>query len=298
MTAEEYQRERTPLLEEYESRVRAWLKDVSNFKELSEQIPFFRDGVVCPEVWFQEDNSFRPLFVLKEISLGINCVPELPQYLETWGYPKRFEFVENPFDDVRVGTFKQWQRIACLAKGMEQVHEGVNDRSYRELDFSFKPGGEEYSGDVEGYKTEKFQLRTANPVYNSIINRIAILEIKKVGAGQSVRSKLSLATKYYSRHIEPFEDLICRQIELMNPTVVVCLGRESGACISKLLENVKAMTADRPWIDGWHHSRSSNLHFFDEPIAEYEKLLRHRCRHIESGSILDAKPDEDEWEDI
>lgn len=272
ISPQEYQRERITLMEEYESRVRTWLLDGGD-KDLSEMIPFFRDGVVCPEVWFQEDNCFRPLFILKEVSLGINYIHELPQYLETWGYPRYFEFAENPFDDIRVGTFRQWRRIARLAKGLEQVQSKEFDCPYSELDLGFKDGGEVYTGDIEGYKSKQNCQRTSNPVYNSIMDRIAVMEIKKVGAGVNATSELSLATKFYSEHIVPFQDLICRQIKLIDPTVIICLGRESGACISRLLKDVKKDTGNRLWIDGYHHTRSSNEHFYEEPIAAYKKHL-------------------------
>ena len=213
------------------------------------------------------------MFILKETSLGINDVDDLSQFLEKWGNPQRFEFVENPFDDIRVGTFRQWRKIARLAKGLEDAFNGVS-ASYLEYDLSFKLGGEKYHGDVEGYRTDN-PIRTANPTYNSIIDKIAVVEIKKVGAGQTVNSNLSLATRHYSEHIAPFEDLLCRQIKLINPTVIVCLGREWGNCISHLLKQVQDKTGERLWIEGHHHAaRISNLRFYEEPIATYKKHLK------------------------
>lgn len=272
MNSLQYRKEKESLMVEYENRVRAWLSDDNNI-ELAEQIPFFRDGITCPEVWFQENNSFRPLFILKEVSLGVDKIQELPQFLETWGHPHYFEFAENPFDDIRVGTFSQWRRIARLAKGLEEIHAGASDCDYYKYNFDFMPGGAVYTGNVDGYKSDMNCQRTSNSIYNSIIDKIAVLEIKKVGAGRNAKSELSLATKHYTEHITPFQDLICRQIELINPTVVICLGRENGACISRLLEHVKANTEDRLWIDGYHHTYSSNLHFYNEPIAAYKKHL-------------------------
>lgn len=272
MTATEYRKAHGELLEEYETKVRKWLAE-DGAKDIEKRIPFFRDGVTCPETWFREGNTFRPLFILKEVSLGINTVEELGGYLETWGNPQRFEFVENPFDDVKIGRFPQWKRIARLAKGMEDVHEGADTCDYYKYDLDFKEGGEPYKGDITGYKLYNHQ-RTANAAYNDIISKIAILEIKKIGAGQTVNSKLSCATKYYSRHIERFCDLLCRQIELIDPTVIVCLGRQSGACISELLTEVKlADKKDRLWIDGHHHTRSSNIDFYYKPLEIYKNHL-------------------------
>ena len=59
-----------------------------------------------------------------------------------------------------------------------------------------------------------------------MIEKIAVLEVKKIGGGRDVNSELSIATKHYTEHIVPFCDLICREIELINPTVIVCCSRE------------------------------------------------------------------------
>ena len=268
----EYRRQNQSLMEEYENRVRNWLSGKGN-PELANKIPFFRDGIATPEVWFQAGNDFRPMIILKEVSLGINEVCELEQFLNLWGHPKYFDFIENPFDDLKIGTFTQWQRIARLVKGLEEIHYGASDCDYYKYNFSFQPGGALYAGDIEGYKTVNPQ-RTANPIYNGIVDRMAVIEIKKVGAGQTVNSELSLATGHYADHIEPFSDLLCRQIELINPTVIICLGREWGNCTSHLLKEIKENTGDRLWIDGYHHTRSSNLNFYENPLNVYKEFIK------------------------
>ena len=269
-SAKQYRIENEKLLTEYEERVRKWLLKKGK-KELSEKIPFFRDGVTCPEVWFEKGNNFRPLFVLKEVSLGIDTIEELESYLKTWGNPKYFEFVENPFDDIKIGKFTQWRRIAKLAKGLKEIHCGADMCDYYKYDLGYKDGGEEYQGNIEGYK--KYFSRTSNQVYNEIINQIAVLEIKKIGAGTNVASELSVETEYYTSHIEPFEELICKQIMLIDPTVIICLGRENGKCISEQLKPIKEKTGNRIWIDGYHHIMSSNEKFYYKPIREYKKEL-------------------------
>lgn len=271
MTATEYRRENNKLLTEYENNVRSWLAQHSD-NVIADKIPYFKDGVVCPEEWFEPGNDFRPMIVLKEVSLGINTVNELDKFLGLWGNQKHFEFVENPFDDVRIGTFSQWRRIAHLLKGLEEIHNGATECDYYKYDFSFKNGGEIYDGDIEGYQKYNRQ-RTANENYNAIMNRMALFEIKKIGAGVSVGSELSIATKHFTEHIAPFKELMCKQIELINPTVIICCGRENGSCISKLLNEVKENTSDRIWIDGYHHIYSSNLNFYERPLMEYREQL-------------------------
>ena len=133
-----------------------------------------------------------------------------------------------------------------------------------------------YAGDIEGYKRYNRE-RTSNAIYSDIVNKMALIEIKKLGAGQTVGSELSLKTGYYTEHIEPFKDLLCRQLELVNPTVVICCGRENG-CISNLLDYVKKNTKERLWIDGYHHTRSSNLHFYEEPLTAYKEYRTTQTR--------------------
>ena len=100
-------------MQEYEQRVRKWLKQDDKYG-IADKIPYFRDGVTNPEVWFAEGNDFRPLFILKEVSTGKDTVEELQDFLQIWKNKTCFDFAEYPFDDVKVGTFSQWKRVARL----------------------------------------------------------------------------------------------------------------------------------------------------------------------------------------
>lgn len=191
ITAEEYRVENKKLMEEYEAKVREWLKK-EGCNNIADDIPFFRDGVTNPDVWFKEGNEFRPLFILKEVSIGKDKTRELYDFLKEWGNTKTFEFVENPFDDIKIGTFRQWMRIARFAKALEETSKGNYSYNYSAMDFSYKKGREIYIGDIDGYK--KYKPRTANQNYLNTVDKIAILEIKKVGGGTNVASEISCAT--------------------------------------------------------------------------------------------------------
>ena len=285
MTANEYKIKKEELLTEYEDAVRKWLSEdykrpggrkiYKGDPEFAQKIPFYRDGVVCPEVWFEKGNNFRPLIILKEVSMGKEKNCEINDYLNEWGGKKRFEFVENPFDDVRIGTFSQWRRIARLVRSLEAVYNGETDFDYTKCDLSFEHSGECYSGNIDGYKDKKnYYERTGNKEYRRITDRMAVIEIKKIGAGTDVKSEISLAGRPYTDHIEPFKGLIKKQIELINPTVIICCGREYSNCISELLKEVRSETENSiAWIDGYHHILSSDEKFFDEPISEFSKDL-------------------------
>ena len=281
-TAVEYRLEKEKLLSTYETRVREWLKSNDAPEYIADNIPYYRDGVVCPEVWFSEGNDFRPLFVLKEVSLGTDTVDGLKKYNETWGNQRSFEFVENPFDDIQVGTFSQWKRVATLAKGLEDIHRGCDESDYygSDKDFSFIPG-DVYAGHITGYNDSSYSPRNGNKNYNDIIKKIAVLELKKVGGGTAANTELSIATKYYTEHIAPFEDLLLEQIRLIDPTVIICLGRENGQCTRYLLKNIEALLKDIIWIDGYHHIMSSNEKFYYGPLREYKQQLRNHPYSVE-----------------
>lgn len=284
-TAKEYYEENGKFMIEYEEAVRDWLsKDYKRpngrktFKgnpELAQKIPFFRDGVVCPEVWFEKGNDFRPLIILKEVSLGIDKEESLNDYLKIWGNTKHFDFVTYPFNDVRIGTFPQWRRNARLIRMLESVHNNEPDFDYNVYDLSFKHSGEFYSGKIEGYYDKRnFYERTGNEEYRRITDRMAIMEIKKIGGGVSAGSEISVASRYFADHVIPFKDLLKKQIELINPTVVICCGRENGKCIRDLFSEIEnEISKDILWIESYHHIYSTNEKFFDEPREIYKEYI-------------------------
>lgn len=272
ITASEYRTKNIELLTEYERRVRRWLvEDMGVDTELAERIPFFRDGVVCPEKWFSDGNDFRPLFIVKEVSLGKDEVSELDGFLNMWGHQTCYGFAENPFDDIQVGRFVMWRKIAALAKGMEEVHNGKGIRPYNIREFSYQEG-ELYKGSIKGYLD--YHARTANSAYNDIIQRIAVIEAKKIGGGRTAGSNLSKATIHYSAHVEPFKDLICQQIELIDPTVIICCSREFFTW--RLLASIQNATSDRKWIYGYHPTMSSILNFYTKPLRKYEDYCHNK----------------------
>ena len=62
-----YREENSVLMQEYETRVRKWLAGFGNEK-LADQIPFFRDGVTCPETWFREGNESSDVYLKRDES--------------------------------------------------------------------------------------------------------------------------------------------------------------------------------------------------------------------------------------
>ena len=79
-----YRKQKELFMSEYEKTVRQWMSDQKLNETVIKLIPFLEDGVVCPETWFKEGNDFRPLFILKEASIGIDCKSELEAYYQKW----------------------------------------------------------------------------------------------------------------------------------------------------------------------------------------------------------------------
>lgn len=263
----EYTKKREALLTRYEEAVREWLKTDDKYN-IADKVPFFCDGVTCPEIWFQSNNEFRPLFILKEVSLGVDSINELDGFLKTWNEQTRFNFVECPFDDVKIGRFTLWKKIAALANGLENVYIKKSIREYDINAFEYIKG-EEYKGKIDGYI--KYGARTSNALYNDVINKIAVLEIKKIGGGRSVGSELSICTRHYIEHIAPFKDLIIEQIKLIDPTVIICCSKEFNTL--GLLREIENQTNDVKWIYGCHPTFNSIEAFYYKPLREFYDIM-------------------------
>ncbi|MGN0169155.1 MAG: hypothetical protein ACI39H_00140 [Lachnospiraceae bacterium] len=264
INVQEYYKLRKEYMTRYEKTVREWLFDKGGLcAELAYEIPFFMDGVVSPKDWCS-NTDFRPLFIMKEPSIGLSVDDEnsalniVKQYIEKWG-EKVFDFTENEFDDIQIGTFPTWMRIAKLTRTLEETkndeYNGCSD-----YDFRFQSGG-----DINPYinkfdhlsekKKNKYQYRTKNDEYISTIRKIAVVNIKKIGGGTRVDSTLSLAGQHFTEYLndEKIQGLIYEQINhLIKPTIIVFCGTY-GKSIAKLFDTSK-IDSSIALIEAYHPS--------------------------------------------
>lgn len=273
ISAKEYVSQKAKLMADYEKAVREWLRNKGGIgAEIADKIPFLCDGVATPEHWFSSGNDFRPLFILKEASIGINNVSELDSFLEKWGGITRFEHVEDPFGDIKIGSFTSpWGRVLKLTKGLEVMRLRNEHYGYYEDDFGFKCGGEENPNKITG--NSKYDYRTANQNYLSTVDKIAVINIKKIAGGTSASSDLSTATQYYTRHLEaPLGELLLKQIELIDPTIIVFCSPE----ISRAFNGQFRTRLEEKYVclDGYHPTRNSIARFYDYPINQYEEIQK------------------------
>lgn len=274
-SADSYIKQKETLMCEYEQTVRQWMTELKLDETVIKMIPFLEDGVVCPRIWFKEGNDFRPLFVLKEASIGINSKSELEEYYRKWK-STRFDHVGDEFGDIRIGVNKfkgnnPWIRIIKMAYGLKTAFESGTFCNYDDIvDVSFikgKPNPNNISGD------ELYDNATANKNYISMVNQIAVINIKKIAGGTTTKCELSKATKNYTHHLKkPLDNLLYRQIvELIKPTVIVYCSPD----ISYLMKKVygERLAEQFICIDGYHPTMTSTKDFYDNPIKEYIRRI-------------------------
>lgn len=274
--AEEYLKCKEIFMGEYERSVRQWLKDRHSDESVVKMIPFFEDGIVCPAKWFEEQNSFRPLFILKECSVGKNYVSELKEYYEEWKGITRFDHVGDEFGDIRIGAKKfkgnnPWLRIVKLSYGLKTAFEERSFCNYEDVcDVSFIKG-KSNPNNVSGGKV--YEYATANEHFISMVNQIAVVNIKKVGGGTTTDSELSAETFDYFEHVEkPLGDLLYKQIvEMINPTVIVFCSPDISFLMKKTYG--ASLTDKYICLDGYHPTMTSNEKFYDRPVKQYLRKL-------------------------
>ena len=97
MTIEKYCIENEKLMLEYERQVRNWLADNGEI-ELSEKIPYFRDGVVCPEKWYEERAIFN--YFDKESNSAFRQTNDTPMSLRYGENPHQKGAFYGNFNDM------------------------------------------------------------------------------------------------------------------------------------------------------------------------------------------------------
>lgn len=188
--AQEYRKEHLVLMKEWEQEGRKW---IGSFKDKESRATFYSDGVINPEVWFEKGNKTRPLFVLKEVH-------ENPPKNSN----KHLDFV-GADEDIWEGKFRTWRRVGVLARGIFSVIEN---------------NGEVPNYDESYYMDEKS--------YQSVLKRIAVINLKKFAGGKSGQDAYSKATIVFPKHAEFAEadnrQYLSKQIQLISPNIIICCG--------------------------------------------------------------------------
>lgn len=232
MKAMEYERQHNILMDAWEKDTRKWLNDEMNISVVA---TFFKDGIIDPETWF--NNEFRPLFILKEVhdkSPKGGCI--------------NFVAMDDG-EDYDIWQRKgMWRAFGTLAKGIiSSIESNGKIIPYEEL----------YEKPIEEYR--------------DTLKRIAVINVKKLSGGSRVDSNTSIETKNFVCHARKFKDNLKKQIELINPTVIICCGPEIKECFEFVNNKIYGI----PTVMGLHPATNSNcrrMRFYDETIKNLIKI--------------------------
>ena len=223
-TVKDYLAKRDNLFGRWENECREWIA-------LENKLPviatFFRDGIIDPDIWFSHD--FRPLFILKEVhdtAIENRCVD--------------FVSMQTGHDYDIWERRGMWRAFGTLARGILSRVENPNST----------PGYEElYNEDLSNY--------------HATLRRVAIINVKKLSSGSRVTSDRSIETKHVTCHACRFRDNLREQIEMINPTVIICCGADLHDCFDMCDNQIYGI----PAVFGLHPSTNPNrrrqAYFYD-----------------------------------
>ena len=242
MNAIEYKKRHEELMTNWELEAREWIRNEVG-GELS--ATFFRDGIIDPDTWFRSD--FRPLFILKEVhdkAQENRCI--------------NFVAMQEGADYDIWERKGMWHAFGTLAKGMIVKIKSKG---------SLLPYEEVYAEDLEHY--------------HETLRQIAIINIKKLSGGSSVDSEASNQTKHFSCHACKFKANLQRQIELIQPTLIICCG----ANIEQYFDIQNGYLYNIPVVIGLHPATNPNRRreeFYNGTIENVQKALLGNIRQSES----------------
>lgn len=197
---------------------------------------FFRDGVIDPDIWFS--SSFRPLFILKEVH------DKKPK----GGFVDFTAMNDAEGHDIwnRVGM---WHSLGTLAKG---IICGVQNLE------KMVPYETLYAEKIDEYR--------------KTLRQIAVINIKKLSGGSNVKSDKSKETKNYTCHACKFSGNLQEQIEIIQPSVIICCGSELKNCFDIKDGKIYGF----PVVMGLHPATNPNCRrkaFYDDTIEKVRNVL-------------------------
>lgn len=190
---------------------------------------FYADGIVCEDVF--RSSKCRPLFILKEVNEE--------DEEENESKSKYCDFLNS--EDIKECKEVTWRKLITLAKGII---------------------------DSELHKDYKLISKDDSDVYNTYLNRVAIINLKKLAGGKGCNSDKSIASLHFSKHAELFKCNLKSQIKDINPTVIICCGADVYNCVedNELVDNMDIV------VKGYHpRARVSVSKYYDDVIKKMKK---------------------------
>ena len=232
---------------EYEKRVRKWV-NCNGGNDKGET--FFRDGIICPELWNEKEN-IKILFILKEMhDNGLGKKTD-----RSWLDIRDINDMRDIYEETT------WRKVSTLAYG---INCAIKKKSKVGYQLFSKPNG----------NYEK-SLHYEN------IRKIAIINMKKLGGDSSTNGKKSQKTIDWSKHGEIFVEELKKQIENISPKIIVCCGPDVFTIFNSFLSEENKSKIDsyydevtkRIIINGFHPKASKSIEdYYVKPINNCIRL--------------------------
>ena len=236
-------------MENYLKNNEAVLKELKQ-NRIKKTNDFITDGIVDPETWF-ESKGERILFLLKEAYSSEGPVEwDLPSWLRS----------KRCMEKCKNDCSKCWPSGTTYNHVAEAVYMILNP------DLGF----DEWFG-LESRKSREYKLTR-----KSLLEKIAVINIKKYDG------KKKSEDEDLKKHIKEHGELLKKQIESINPTVIICGGTYSYLKELYDLEDLDnefnggTMLGDIKVIAAYHPSKQMSSKDKAEMIFEQYMKLRDR----------------------
>ena len=182
----------------YEKKVYEFLPERAKkiIQNEAEECVFCRDGIIDGGVFGKaklNGKSFRPLFVLKE-----------------------------PHDEHGCAGCKELLN-GCKNHGVNEA-TGLHWIDFTKCNFGYK---DKIGTTLKLLEFEKIIEEALGVDVNNeedILNRVSIINLKKMGGGSTTGTEKSVSTLSYSSHAEKFKSELTAQIEEIMPSIIICGG--------------------------------------------------------------------------
>lgn len=250
--------------ETYEKEVYEFLPDETKYivKTDPENAVFCRDGVIDEPVFGNaqlKGYPFRPLFVLKEVHDKNGCAG---------------------CNELLNG---------CKNHGVNEA-TGLHWIDFTKCNFGYKDKIGTTPKVLEFEKIIEEVLGVDVNNEEDILNRVSIINLKKMGGGSTTGTEKSASTLHFSSHAQKFKSELKKQIEEIMPSIIICGGTYGDICkildITEELDNqhqsckvFKSSLLDKDiYILDMYHPRQRILK--DEVVIEH---LRSACKVIKNN---------------
>lgn len=266
----------------YNQFMMMWANDIREWTGCKDAI-FYKDGVFDIDEWFS-NKDFRPLFILKEVNEANKDEAEKEAQIHSENEIKKYgekAAIKNCVDFVGTGNIygsdpwngeRMWKRIGALAVALYKAYNNDEDIDYDNVN-----------------KIMSENVESGETLRQTVCRKIAIINLKKLGGGNNVESDKSKATLCFECHAKQFYKNLIEQITFIQPTVIICCGKDIVAKSLGLMdEKIKAVkkeieiyspTGKKQKIDvinGYHPSNQVKTeNFYNKTIKELanRKLL-------------------------